>query len=161
MSSARKKAIKKADTYFSKYIRLRDGNESVMSGPSDKVMNCGHVLTRSYFNTRWDERNAFSTTAGENWNHEQNPKVFDNWVIGAFGMDYYSALVVIAHADGPRWTNEAISEVANHWKRKYKELEEHVRHEDHDRNWQIGYHNPEIVKGIYEGQGIPPSFDHA
>lgn len=118
----RKVAIKRADTWFSKYIRQRDGNQSVLSGPSDKQMNCGHVIGRQYFVLRWDERNAFCITAGENWAHEMNPHPFNNWVMATHGQQYIADLWREANEPHDKPTTEEILAIAEHWKKRYQEL---------------------------------------
>lgn len=61
----RKGLIKKLDTIFSQYIRLRTANgngyvECVTCGKVDfwKNMDCGHFMSRKYMSTRWHEDNC-------------------------------------------------------------------------------------------------------
>ncbi len=61
----RKGLIKKLDTVFSHYIRLRNANgngyvECVTCGKQDhwKSMDCGHFMSRKYMSTRWHEDNC-------------------------------------------------------------------------------------------------------
>ena len=58
-------AMKKADRYFSEYIRLRDADSSgkVRCITCEKVVDwndcdAGHFIDRSHKNTRFDERNV-------------------------------------------------------------------------------------------------------
>lgn len=60
-----KTALKTADTWFSRYIRLRDSNRSGMCACITcevrrhyKDMDAGHFLSRQYMATRFDERNV-------------------------------------------------------------------------------------------------------
>ena len=59
-----KKAKKNADTWFSRYIRLRDSEDGncncVTCGKMFhwKEGDCGHFMSRRYESTRFDEKNA-------------------------------------------------------------------------------------------------------
>ena len=57
--------IKKLDTIFSKYIRLRDSNSEgigfcITCGKPGywKYMDCGHFIKRQHMSTRYDEKNC-------------------------------------------------------------------------------------------------------
>jgi len=69
----RKKLIAELDRVFSLYIRARDGYKCMMVGSGCKCggpVQCNHLLSRSKYRTRWDERNAVSGCAGHNtWAH--------------------------------------------------------------------------------------------
>jgi len=61
----RKGLIKKLDTVFSHYIRMRHANvngyvECVTCGKHDhwKSMDCGHFMSRKFMSTRWHEDNC-------------------------------------------------------------------------------------------------------
>ena len=114
--SDRSKAIAKADKWFSLYIRARDGNSSVLSGQSDRKMNCGHVIRRGFLSTRWDEENAFCITAGENIAHEYNPEPFTQWIVSSFGKDYIPRLQRKAQTF-KKYTVGDIEAIADFWKR--------------------------------------------
>tara|TARA_R110002020_G_scaffold183274_2_gene379404 strand:+ start:122 stop:529 length:408 start_codon:yes stop_codon:yes gene_type:complete len=62
---SRKGLVKKLDTIFSVYIRLRKADDlGVVScytcGKKDyyKKMQCGHFMSRKYYSTRWEELNC-------------------------------------------------------------------------------------------------------
>jgi len=62
---SRKTIIKKLDTIFSKYIRLKDADFKgncicVTCGRSYywKEIQAGHFISRKHYSTRWDERNV-------------------------------------------------------------------------------------------------------
>lgn len=62
---SRKGLVKKLDTIFSIYIRLRKADDlGVVScytcGKKDyyKKMQCGHFMSRKYYSTRWEELNC-------------------------------------------------------------------------------------------------------
>ena len=61
----RKGLVKKLDTIFSQYIRMRNANangyvECVTCGKQDhwKSMDCGHFMSRKFMSTRWHEDNC-------------------------------------------------------------------------------------------------------
>lgn len=62
--SPRKLLIKKLDTIFSKFIRLRFAKKEmctcVTCGKTDhyKKMQAGHFISRRHYSTRWDEDNV-------------------------------------------------------------------------------------------------------
>ena len=62
--SPRKLLIKKLDTIFSKFIRLRFAKEEmctcVTCGKTDhyKKMQAGHFISRRHYSTRWEEANV-------------------------------------------------------------------------------------------------------
>ena len=60
----RSQIIKKLDTVFSQYIRLKDSKDGigtcVTCGKQDHIKNlqAGHFQSRKHYSTRWDERNV-------------------------------------------------------------------------------------------------------
>jgi len=60
----RSQIIKKLDTVFSQYIRLKDSKDGigtcVTCGKQDhwKNLQAGHFQSRKHYSTRWDERNV-------------------------------------------------------------------------------------------------------
>jgi len=62
---SRKTIVKKLDTIFSKYVRLKDADSKgncicVTCGRSYywKEIQAGHFISRKHYSTRWDERNV-------------------------------------------------------------------------------------------------------
>jgi hypothetical protein len=59
-----RKAIKEADKWFSKYIRLRDSKNGIGTcitchrKKDWKYMDCGHYIKRQHISTRYDEQNC-------------------------------------------------------------------------------------------------------
>jgi 5-methylcytosine-specific restriction endonuclease McrA len=60
----RSQLVKKLDTVFSQYIRLKDSKDGigtcVTCGKQDHIKNlqAGHFQSRKHYSTRWDERNV-------------------------------------------------------------------------------------------------------
>lgn len=58
-SSSYKNALKRADKYFSLYIRKRDEHRGCVTCNRPLLnKDCGHFISREYHNTRFDEKNA-------------------------------------------------------------------------------------------------------
>lgn len=58
-SKNKKLAKKKADRYYSKYIRKRDKNKPCITcGRFTSKKDCGHFISRRFEATRYDERNS-------------------------------------------------------------------------------------------------------
>ena len=60
----RTKLIKKLDSVFSQYIRLKDSKDGIGTcitcGKQDHIkrLQAGHMISRKHYSTRWDERNV-------------------------------------------------------------------------------------------------------
>jgi len=61
---SRKNIVKKLDTVFSQYVRLRYADDYIVEcytcGIKNhyKKMHCGHFMSRKHYSTRWDELNC-------------------------------------------------------------------------------------------------------
>tara|TARA_R110002012_G_scaffold228558_1_gene400949 strand:+ start:2588 stop:2980 length:393 start_codon:yes stop_codon:yes gene_type:complete len=62
---SRKNIVKRLDTVFSLYIRLREANNEIVEcytcgkiSHYKKGMQCGHFQSRKFYATRWDVDNA-------------------------------------------------------------------------------------------------------
>jgi len=98
MSKERKKLVKELDDVFSKYIRARD-KRSVFSGSTEQLQ-CFHIFSRVSYSTRWNERNAFASTAKENLLYEHDTKWqhdVHTWFINKFGMNEFDKLHALWH----------------------------------------------------------------
>jgi hypothetical protein len=68
----RSKLVKKLDTVFSQYIRLRESEDEISTcftcGKKDhwKKLQNGHFMSRRHYITRWDETNCQVQCAGCN-----------------------------------------------------------------------------------------------
>ena len=91
----RKKLVKKLDTVFSLYIRDRD--KKCCTCGSVKNLTCGHLITRSKYSTRWNERNAFAQCKSCNFRHEYQPEIMTSWYIKKFGAEQYQSLVRLSN----------------------------------------------------------------
>ena len=89
--SPRKKAVERLDKAFSRYVRQRD-KECVLCR-SKENLQCGHLITRSKYSTRWHILNGFCQCRSCNFLHESQPERFTAWFLRVFGKKAYEALV--------------------------------------------------------------------
>lgn len=97
MKTTRAKGAKaKADRLFSQLVRSRGACEHC-----DKTENlqCAHVLSRRFANTRTDLDNAYCLCAGCHMMFTNQPVDFGIFVLNKMGADAYDALELRAHAD--------------------------------------------------------------
>lgn len=88
--SKRTALVKKLDTYFSKWIRARDGR-CVVCGTTERL-NCGHLFSRIAYSTRWSELNCHAQCFKCNNSHEYDPYPMTSWFIKKFGEKAYDDL---------------------------------------------------------------------
>jgi len=95
--------VKKLDRLLSIYIRKRDGY-CVVCG-SSAYLQCGHYISRSFYNTRWDYRNCNAQCARCNKMHEYDPEPYRAVMVNIYGEDTILELRQLAQ-DIIRRTNE-------------------------------------------------------
>lgn len=86
----RKLLVKKADKAFGDYIKARDPY-CVVCGTTENPQ-CGHLFTRMYYSTRWNENNAFKQCCGCNLRHEYDAYPFTKYFLDRFGVAGYDEL---------------------------------------------------------------------
>lgn len=89
----RKRAVKKLDVLFSKYIRKRDGR-CLKCGRFD-TLQCAHLAGRRSLAGRWNEKNAITLcyACHLRWSH-QFPVEFVTWLKENYPEYYQTALEV-------------------------------------------------------------------
>lgn len=98
--SQRKILIKKLDTLFSKYIRLRyavDGKvQCVTCGRKEhwKNVDCGHFIPRGRIGTRFDERNCHVQCKDCNQAKSGNMERYHHYMKVWFGQDVIDELLL-------------------------------------------------------------------
>lgn len=80
----------KADTLFSKIVRLRD-RCCVICGTMDNLQ-CAHGFTRNHYPTRWDEDNAWALCRGHHVYYTHQPILWDDWMREKLGDEKYQEL---------------------------------------------------------------------
>jgi len=116
---ALRKAIKKADTALSLYVRARD-KSCVICGSRERLQ-AGHLITRNAKSVRYDLRNVWTQCASCNFKHEYRPEVFTQWWIERFGSDAYWELVEDSKKL-KKWTVEELEALTRDFQSKYNQL---------------------------------------
>jgi 5-methylcytosine-specific restriction endonuclease McrA len=113
----RQKAVAYADKMFSLFIRKRD-KKCYCGKPTQQ---CGHLISRASYSTRWDEMNANGSCSGCNMAHEYRPEDFTNWWIKKHGTKAYDMLVAKGHSVF-KISNSDLYLLGDEFKRKAEEL---------------------------------------
>lgn len=95
MANFKKKDLKKElDTWFSRYIRLRDDGVCCSCGNRAywKTMQNGHFVSRSYLATRWDEENNHCQCVGCNIFRHGNMTEYAEFMINKYGVNKIAEL---------------------------------------------------------------------
>ena len=121
----RKRAVQKADTAFSRYIRARDNWTCFTCGrvgyDRDGIMQCGHLITRAKYATRWNELNAVCQCSGCNMRHEYQPEIFTDAWIAKHGVDAYHDMVYKSN-QLRKYTVDDIRDLTEHYKSLYDSI---------------------------------------
>lgn len=88
-------AKKKADELFSRIIR--SAGKCAECGATDSLQCC-HVLSRRFANTRCEEANAFCLCAGCHHFFTDHPVDWGRWVLTRMTEDEYDRLYALAHS---------------------------------------------------------------
>ena len=125
----RSQAVKRLDSWFSKYIRLRDADSSgyvrcITCGTRKywKEVDAGHFQTRAKYSTRWDERNVNAQCKGCNMVNGGQQYVHGLAIDKKFGEGTADELVILSNQIVKLSTRE-ILDLAEEYKNKCKELE--------------------------------------
>jgi hypothetical protein len=116
--------VRKLDTVFSKYIRARDGY-CVVCGTSNQLQ-CGHLLSRIAYSTRWDEVNASAQCASCNIKHENNPAPYMLWFVKRFGEKKLEELN-LQYNTPKKFSNNDLENMIEYYTKKLKDIENEQR----------------------------------
>jgi hypothetical protein len=116
MKTERKKLIKKLDKVFGDYIKKRDNYTCVLCGSKERVQ-CGHLLTRAAYSTRWDEEGCFAQCFKCNYTHEFRPYPFYQWFIKKFGQEKLDDLY-FRHKQVVKFKNFQLEELIEKYSKK-------------------------------------------
>lgn len=84
-----KGAKAKCDKLFSEIIRSVGECEASMLGNCSSQLQCMHIISRRYSNTRTDLRNAFSGCAAHHRFFTDNPREFSKFITQTWAQEYY------------------------------------------------------------------------
>jgi len=124
----------KADTAFSKYIRLRDSKDSIATCITCREMDhfskmtCGHYLKRRHTATRWNEENCHAQCWYCNREEERDITIMDRHareLIRLHGPRVIARLVQAKNAR-VKITQYDVDQIAEHYLKKIKEFEKPV-----------------------------------
>ena len=117
-----------ADTWFSRYIRLRhvneDGNVSCVTCGNisqPKNMDCGHYVKRHHQSTRYNEENCHVQCRKCNWLQQGNDVKFREYLVERYGEDRVLLLEASKRVSVKRSKRE-LSMIAIYYKAKTNEL---------------------------------------
>jgi hypothetical protein len=119
----RQRLVEKADKAFSLFIRTRDHFRCYTCGATNAthVIQCGHLITRSKYAVRWDERNGRAQCAGCNQLHEYQPERYTQKWIDENGQAAYDKLVLDSNG-GSKITNQDLKDIAAYYKQETKKI---------------------------------------
>lgn len=82
-----RKTVQALDVLFSKRIRERDGGRCVLCG-STSCVQCAHLFSRRYKNTRWDPENAWTLCDRQHLYYTHRPLEWDDLLRQRLGGGY-------------------------------------------------------------------------
>lgn len=118
--------IKKLDTIFSKYIRLRDSHDGLFiccscgQLKSYEQADAGHFINRRWMALRWDERNVHAQCRSCNRFDEGNNVGYLRFMERKYGSDTVDLLMSLKTPY--RWTDGELDLLIKDYKKKLKEM---------------------------------------
>jgi hypothetical protein len=109
--------VKKADTAFSRYVRLKHSDESgtcscVTCGKLMhwKEAHAGHFVSRRHMSLRWDERNVFPQCCGCNTFNAGALDEYSAYIIRTYGHSTFDDLLKMKRQT-KKWTRAEIEDL--------------------------------------------------
>ena len=131
----RGRLIIRADEAFSLYIRERDGFVCFTCGMKgqlrDGVMQCGHLISRRSYSTRWDELNAHCQCRGCNFRHEYDYEVYRAAFVFRYGEEAYQKLYAKSKSL-QKVSNAELEEIAGYYTARLAALKNQRMGGSHD-----------------------------
>lgn len=121
---SRKGLIKKADKWFSLYVRevtRRMYGELCPFGCGEAITQAFHFITRSKYAVRWDTRNCIGSCGGCNYTMEFNPSQFVKWFLDRFGKEAYLQLIQDSNRPA-NFSDDYLEEIAEKFKQQYEAM---------------------------------------
>lgn len=126
--SDRQKAIEYADKYFSQYIRIRDHFVCITCGvkgsyrTSPPFLQNGHLISKYFFTTRYDERNCNCQCNKCNIKHEIDYEIYKRAFIDKYGEEVYDEIYTLANREPEKISPEEVRAIGDNFKGKIKQF---------------------------------------
>lgn len=127
-SKTKQLAKKRADKYFSLYIRQRDADHRglVKCCTSGKILHwkdvdAGHYISRRFEATRYDERNCHAQSKQENRFYNGNQLQHQKYIINRYGADVAEELFIKSRMKCFR-KKEDYDYIADEFREKVKQM---------------------------------------
>jgi hypothetical protein len=124
---ASKSLVKKLDTVFSKYIRLRDSESSMFRccscsqyKPYEQA-DAGHFINRKWMPTRWREDNVHAQCISCNRFDEGNAVGYAMFMLNKYGKGHVEYLQALKNS-GHKYTDFELTLLIAEYKEKIKTL---------------------------------------
>lgn len=121
-----RKLVKRLDTIFSKYIRLRDSHDGIFQCCSCGQIkpfaraDAGHFINRRWMAIRWDERNVHAQCSSCNRFDEGNAVGYTQFMLKKYGQD---TIDILASMKIPyKWTDDELNLLISDYKKRVKEM---------------------------------------
>lgn len=128
MKTSYRKAIERADIWFSKYVRLFYSQNGLCrcvtcgDWKDVKAMDNGHFMSRRHLNTRWTFENCGpQDTYCNRHNQGENQKMAD-FLDDKFGKGTAEKMKIKALSRGQKLTEIDIRFIADYWRESFNEL---------------------------------------
>lgn len=96
---SRPATVKRLDRAFSRWIIRKHGAVCYTCGTTlagGAIIQCGHLISRVNYSTRWAEENARPQCRGCNFSHEHHPETYTTKYISEVGLKAYEKLVFLS-----------------------------------------------------------------
>ena len=118
-SKSRKQLVRQLDKVFSEYIRARD-KKCICCGTQEDLQ-CGHLLSRVAYSTRWDEDNAHAQCRKCNLVHEHNPHIYVKAYIQQHGINQYYN-ILSKYSKAVKISNAEMEQMIEEYQEKLKNM---------------------------------------
>jgi hypothetical protein len=117
-----------ADTWFSRFIRLRYSDDSGYCKCITcdtilfwKNMDCGHWVKRQHAGARFNEKNCHAQCRKCNWLKQGNDEVYSKVIVEKYGQQTYD-LLKSCERSSTKYTGLELKIIANEYKKKTMDL---------------------------------------
>ncbi len=122
-----KDLVKELDKVFSLFIRYRDDQTCVQCGKTKAagaIIQAGHIFSRTYWPTRWNDLNVHAQCSYCNMKHSQDKYDYERWFVKRYGEVALESLRIRSRSRGRKATASELRLMIELYK---KALNEKVR----------------------------------